>query len=149
MQTLNLEEPNSTNLESEKNKEPSKLAPEISNLALTSSTENVISSESKTEKQGNEWVPIDREARKFENFSKINQNLNLTESKEKSYTGLWLNEDGGGWTPQTEDANAGPETKIDDWVPVVQKTRTEKMLKLSTNQNSKTDKTLGKLVEKC
>lgn len=95
------------------------------------STENVVSSE----KQGNDWVPIDREAKQISSYAKVNQNLNVT-PQEKSYTGRWLNEDGGGWTPQAEDADAGPETKIDDWIPIVDKAQNDKNLKVSTVQNS-------------
>ncbi|XP_051172193.1 uncharacterized protein LOC127288642 [Leptopilina boulardi] len=95
-------------------------------------TENVIQSK----KQGNDWIPINRESKQISNKNNLN-----TTTEEKSLTGLWLNEDDGSWTPQSEDAEAGPETKIDDWVPITDKIRNEKSLKLSTVENTEKSST--------
>lgn len=95
-------------------------------------TENVIQSK----KQGNDWIPINRESKQISNKNNLN-----TTTEEKSLTGLWLNEDDGSWTPQSEDAEAGPETKIDDWVPITDKIRNEKSLKLSTIENTEKSST--------
>lgn len=119
-----------TNLTSEETK---------SNNENFTSTENVIHSK----KVGNDWVPINRESKQISNYAKTNNNNNLNTTQEKSLTGLWLNEDDGTWTPQSEDAEAGPETKIDDWVPITDKGRNEKSLKISTvqiSENSPTEK---------
>lgn len=40
-----------------------------------------------------------------------------------SFNGGWINEDGGSWSPQIEDEHAGTETKIEDWVPIVDRTQ--------------------------
>lgn len=50
-----------------------------------------------------DWVPI------FNSSS----SRNGTGEDEKP----WFNEGGASWTPQVEDVNAGPETKIENWLP--------------------------------
>lgn len=75
-----------------------------------SKNESVSTERSLIDLQDTDWVPVD--GSKIFNITKVEKERF---DDDKSYGGKWLNEDGGSWGPQVEDANANPETMIDNW----------------------------------
>ena len=67
-----------------------------------------------------DWIPIDGP----NHSNKLTRSgaRNERNSSRSFNTENWMSEDGGAWNPPVEDTEAGPDTKIDDWLPILDNT---------------------------
>lgn len=88
--------------------------------------------------QQGDWIPIqpsDLYTKTVSDTSMSGRNSSRSLNYD-NLDGKWMSEDGGAWKPAIEDAEAGPDTKIDDWVPIVDKAGTDSALVETTTNDS-------------
>ncbi|XP_043267550.1 uncharacterized protein [Venturia canescens] len=107
---------------------------ETSELISTSEKSALPRQRESLNSEQSDWIPIERESDKSQRNS--SRSLN-----NENYASRWMSEGAVVWNPPIEDTEAGPDTKIDDWVPITDKTRNksdsgDSKATLSDRQNS-------------
>lgn len=92
---------------------------EISPLISTSEKSSGQSPKS----QQSDWIPIERESDLSGSMIGPSTRNTSRSLNHDNYVSRWMSEGAVAWNPAVEDTEAGPDTKIDDWVPIIDKTR--------------------------